>query len=139
MSAKAPYFLDTNILVYAFEQNQSEKKHRARQLLADEQPWHISWQVVQEFCHVAIHRFRKPLAHDYLVALIDLLLAPHSTVAPGRAIWTAALKIHRDTQYHFYDSLIVAAAIESGATTLYSEDLQHGRRIGDLTILNPFL
>ena len=40
--------------------------------------------------------------------------------------------------YSFYDSLIVAAAIESGCKTLYSEDLQHGQQIGDLTIRNPF-
>jgi predicted nucleic acid-binding protein len=41
--------------------------------------------------------------------------------------------------YRFYDSLIVASALNSGARILYSEDLQHGRRIGDLRIENPFL
>lgn len=58
---------------------------------------------------------------------------------PTPSIHARALEIHRQTPYRLYDSLIVAAAIESGVATLYSEDLQHGRRIADLTILNPFL
>jgi predicted nucleic acid-binding protein len=49
------------------------------------------------------------------------------------------LRIHKETQYRFYDSRIVAAALESKAPILYSEDLQHDRRIGPLHIINPFL
>ena len=132
-------FLDTNILVYAFEPDQPDKQARARELISPDMHSVISWQVVQEFIHVARHKFRKPLDSDYLRDLVDLLLAPKCSVHPTSKLWIQALAIQADTQYRFYDSLIVAAAIESGAPVLYSEDLQHGRVIGTLRILNPFL
>jgi predicted nucleic acid-binding protein len=135
----ASYFLDTNILVYAFEPDDPIKRARARDLIAPDIPWEISWQVVQEFIHVARHRFRRPLDPAYLVDLIDLLLASHCSVLPSAHLWTKALTIQTETQYRFYDALIVASAIESGAPILYSEDLQHERRIGPLQIINPFL
>ncbi len=136
---KPSCFLDTNVLVYAFEQDEPEKRARARELVSPDLPSVISWQVVQEFIHVARHKFRKPLDHDYLRDLVDLLLAPKCAVYPTSKLWVEALAIQAETQYRFYDSLIVAAAIESGAPVLYSEDLQHGRVIGNLRILNPFL
>ena len=48
------------------------------------------------------------------------------------------MHLHESTQFRWYDSLIVAAALESGAELLYSEDLQDGRRLAGLTIRNPF-
>lgn len=50
---------------------------------------------------------------------------------------TAATR-HGQTQYRFYDSLIVAAALASGAAVLFTEDIQHGRALGSLRIENPF-
>jgi predicted nucleic acid-binding protein len=50
----------------------------------------------------------------------------------------AALRIAQRYGFHIYDSLIVAAAIEAGCTTLYSEDMQHNQTIGSLTVRNPF-
>jgi len=51
----------------------------------------------------------------------------------------AALALARDHGFAFYDALIVAAAVEAGCDVLYSEDMQHGRVIGGLTIRNPFV
>lgn len=133
------YFLDTNILVYAFEPDEPDKQSIARSMIATTMPWVISWQIVQEFIHVARHRFRKPLDCEYLQDLVDLLLAPKCMVFPAAKTWKSALNIQAETQYRFYDSLIVAAAIESGASILYTEDLQHDRRIGPVRILNPFV
>lgn len=48
-------------------------------------------------------------------------------------------KVKAGTDYRFYDSLIVAGALAAGAERLYSEDMQNGRKIGDLVIANPFL
>lgn len=138
MPSPQTYFLDTNLLVYAFERDLSEKQRIAQELIADHLPWQISWHVVQEFCHVSIHRFKEPLTHNYLDSLVELLLAPHCTVYPASALWKHALRIQTETQYRFYDSLIIAGAIESGAPVLYSEDLQHNRQIGSLRIINPF-
>lgn len=139
MPTSTPYFLDTNILVYAFERDDTDKRERARKLISDSQPWHISWQVIQEFSNVSLHRFKEPLSHDYINELIELLLKPHCSVYPDSTIWQTALQIKTATQYRFYDSLIIAAALRSGAKVLYSEDLQHNRRIEDLQIINPFL
>ena len=135
----AEYFLDTNVLVYAFDQKAEEKRNKALSLSEATQPWLISWQVVQEFCSVARHRFAIPLDLDFLSDYLDLFLLPHCKVMPAGPIYQKALQIQRETQYRFYDSLIVAAALESGASVLYSEDLQHGHSIGHLRISNPFL
>ncbi len=135
----AEIFLDTNIVVYAFDRRFPEKRQIARELIATEASWSISWQVVQEFCSVALHRFAVPLTHDFLDEMISLVLHPHCHVMPSPALWKNALQVRAQTQYRFYDSMIIAAALESGAQTLYSEDLQHGRRIGNLEIANPFV
>ena len=50
-----------------------------------------------------------------------------------------AVALARDHGLAFYDALIVASAIEAGCDTLFSEDMQHGRKIGGLAIVNPFL
>jgi len=50
----------------------------------------------------------------------------------------AARRLARDHGLAFYDALIVAAALEAGCGTLYSEDMQHGRAVGGLTIVDPF-
>lgn len=134
----AEYFLDTNVLVYAFDPDHPDKQQRARELMLDDVPWAISWQVVQEFCSVALHRFERPLDQPYLSDLLELLLVPHCTVQPTPSIWEVAPQIKESTQYRFCDSLVVASALESGAPVLYSEDLQYGREIGPLRILNPF-
>jgi predicted nucleic acid-binding protein len=106
--------------------------------MRDEAPWVISWQVVQEFCAVALHRFVKPLDEEFLQLFLDRLLAPRCRVYPTPALWRGGLRIRRETQYRFYDSLIVAAALEAGVPVLYSEDLQPGRKLGGLEIRDPF-
>jgi len=135
---KVEYFLDTNVLVYAFDPEHSEKQARARELIVGDRPWVISWQVVQEFCSVALHRFLIPMDTAYLNDFLELVLAPHCQVYPTPSMWAAALKVREQTQYRFYDSLIVASALEAGVPVLYSEDLEHGREIGAMRILNPF-
>ena len=135
----AEYFLDTNILVYAFDQKTEDKRTKALSLSQAAHPWLISWQVVQEFCSVARHRFTIPLDLDFLGDYLNLFLLPHCKVMPSGPIYQQALQIQCETQYRFCDSLIVAAALESGASILYSEDLQHDRSIGHLRIVNPFL
>lgn len=134
----ADCFLDTNILVYAFEKDIPVKREIALSLIKPEKPWQISWQVVQEFSSVALHKFKVPLDADYLTDFSTEILWPHCTVFPSPQIHRIAIQLHRDTQYRFYDCLIVAAALESGAKILYSEDLQNGRSFGEMKIVNPF-
>jgi len=136
MSAEA--FIDTNVLVYAFDPDAPPKRDRARELLASD-GWAVSWQVVQEFAHVALHRFAVAMRPADLEEFVRFVLWPRCSVLPSLEVHRAALEIHRKTQYRYYDSLLVASAISSGAPVLYSEDLQHGRSLGHLQIRNPFL
>ena len=65
--------------------------------------------------------------------------SPLWQVNPTVALYRSAVSLQSRYRFSFYDSLIVAAALEAGCTRLYSEDLQHDQQIQQLTILNPFL
>ena len=58
---------------------------------------------------------------------------------PSHALYRRALEIQARYRYGFYDSLIIAAALEAGCQRLLSEDMQHGQQIEHLRIVNPFL
>jgi len=133
----AEVFLDTNVLVYTFDRSDPEKAARATDVVQN-RDWVISWQVIQEFSNVARHRFSVPLAPSDLADYIDLLLWPRCTVLPSARLYRRALDMQETTGYRYYDSLIVAAALVSGAETLLSEDLQEGRRFESLRIEDPF-
>jgi predicted nucleic acid-binding protein len=139
MSAR--FFLDTNIFVYTFDAKAPAKARRASLLIrqaADTGRGVVSYQVVQEFFNVAFRRFVQPMnvaeAEQYLITVFRPLLAIHSSPA----LYVAALRIGEKYRFSWYDSLIVAAALEAQCSLLYSEDLQHGQKIEDLQIENPF-
>jgi predicted nucleic acid-binding protein len=134
----AEVFLDTNILVYCFDSTNPEKQKISRELVARNN-WVVSWQVVQEFSSVALHKFRTPLKSADLADYIELRLWPRCRVLPSEAILRKAATIYERYGFRFYDSLIIASALASGATTLLSEDLQHGQRIDSLEFPNPFV
>ncbi len=136
------FFLDTNIFVYSFDQTAPEKRQLAKQLIYDalkSQRAVISSQVVQEFLNVALRKFVRPMApsdaHDYL----DIVLMPLCLHYPSISFYRQALSVQEETGYSFYDSLILTAAIESGCKTLLSEDMQHGRQLHGVEIINPFV
>ena len=134
----AEVFLDTNILVYIFDSDSPAKQRKAKELLAGSD-WFVSWQVIQEFSSVALHRFKVPLRPQDLSDYISLKLWPHCRILPSEVIVTKAIAIHVRYGYRYDDSLVVASAIAGCAKTLFSEDLQHGQAIDSLTIRNPFL
>jgi len=76
-----------------------------------------------------------PEAEQYLGAVFRPLLAVQSSPA----LISEALRLTARHRLSWYDSLIVAAAIEGGCGVLYSEDLQHGQRFGELKVENPFI
>ena len=69
---------------------------------------------------------------------MERVLAPLWRISPSLALYDRALEVQDRYRYGFYDSLIVAAALDAGCTRLYSEDLQDGQQIEGLTIENPF-
>jgi predicted nucleic acid-binding protein len=136
------FFLDTNVFVYTFDAKAPAKAKKAALLIrraADTGEGIISYQVVQEFFNVALRRFPQPMtvaeAEQYLITVLRPLLAVHSSPA----IYFEALRIAEKHRLSWYDSLIVAAALEGQCERLYSEDLQDGRKIEGLRIENPFV
>jgi predicted nucleic acid-binding protein len=136
----ARYFLDINIFIYTCDPQSPQKAKRAENLIGawvghgDDQ-----LSVAQEFDAVARNPFQNPMSFEqsesYWVTTLRPLLAGHSS--PG--LFIRAIDLARRDQLAWYDSLIVAAAIQADCEVLYSEDLQHGRRFGNLVIQNPFL
>ena len=126
-------FFDTNILVYA--QQPGAKGEQARALFAE--GGKLSVQVLNEFIAVS----RRKQAKDWeeiKEAIFDALTLVDPPLALTLDLHTSARMLAEDHSLSFYDALIVAAAIESGCDTLFTEDLQHGRKFGGLTIVNPF-
>ncbi|CUS03917.2 PilT protein domain protein [Candidatus Promineifilum breve] len=135
------FFLDTNILIYAHDKTEPEKQEIAIQLVRNALLTGrgiISTQVVQEFLHAARRKFRQPMSFEECHKHLQDVLQPLCAYFPSISTYDRALLIVEETGFHFYDALIVAAAVESGCGVLLTEDLQHGRKIGNLTILNPF-
>lgn len=127
-------FFDTNILVYAATSD--PRKQRAMECL--ERRGIASVQVLNEFVHVARRKFDQDWQRIE-TALLKFRMALDDVVPVTLSTHESAFSLARDHRLAFYDALIVAAAIEAGCDTLYSEDMQHGRSIGTLRIENPFL
>jgi predicted nucleic acid-binding protein len=135
------FFLDTNVFVYAFDAKAPAKAKKAAQLIrqaSDTGEGIVSYQVVQEFFNVALRRFAQPMSiaegEQYLITVFRPLLAVHSSPA----MYVEGLRIAGKHRFAWYDSLIIAAALEGKCETIYSEDFQHGRVIEGLRIENPF-
>ena len=136
------FFLDTNIFVYSFDENAPKKSDRASELIRQavrSRNGIVSYQVVQEFLNVALRRFTHPMtaaeAQQYLATTLRPLMAVNSSAA----LYVETLRLASSYSLSWYDSVVVAAAIEGGAHVLYTEDLQHGQEFGTLRIENPFL
>ena len=132
-------FLDTNILVYMFDETDA-RKHRLAESLVHEsiekETGCISYQVVQETLNVVVRKLEFEPADARKV--LEEVLIPLWQINPSTALYQQSLRVHSQYRLSFYDSLIVAAALEAGCRRLYSEDMQHGQQIQGLTILNPF-
>jgi len=127
-------FLDTNILIYA---TLSDDPRRVAAERVFEAGGTISVQVLNEFANVARGKLSRSWAK--IEATLDLVRGQVERVRPVTvATHDRALTLARDQRLPFYDALIVAAALEAGCDTLFTEDMQHGRVIDGLTIRNPF-
>ncbi len=136
------YFIDTNILVYSLDPIDPRKARIAEELVTrgvGSRQGVISYQVVQEFMNVSLRQFKATMTVNELELYFFKVLLPMMTVPSSSGLFLEALRLQKANQIAWYDSLIVAAAIQGGCQILYSEDLQHGRRFGDLVVENPFL
>ena len=134
-------FLDTNVFVYLVDARAPAKQAIAKSLVGQalsEGSGVISHQVVQETLHVLGSKFRVATTRADREDMMREVLMPMWQVQPSEALYRAAIDVQERQGFGFYDSLIVAAALQSGCKRLLSEDLQHGQRIGKLRIENPF-
>ncbi|GAB5604614.1 PIN domain-containing protein [Sideroxyarcus sp. TK5] len=133
MSAKA--FIDTNVVIYSLGAS-SDKAAQAAPLFARHPI--ISTQVLSETANVALKKLAMPLSEtSKLLAMLEST-CKIEIVTP--ATMQRALDIAGRYRFSWFDSLIVATALDAGCDTLYTEDLQHGQMIeGTLTVTNPFI
>ena len=132
-------FVDTKVLVYAFDKSGSAKKRVAQRLLnelMDEDRLRVSTQVLQEL-YVTLTRkaMQRCRSAEALAVMEDLTARPPMVV--DYAAIRAAVGLADQAMISFWDALIVVAA-RAGAAVLYTEDLNDGQEIPGVRISNPF-
>jgi predicted nucleic acid-binding protein len=140
MSAEC--FIDTNLFIYQLEASDERKSATADRIIRkgiETRNACISFQIVQECLNTVLRKAEIPLSTDETKQYLDNVLAPLYRVPASLSLYRHALDLQTRYHYGFYDSLVIAAALDVGCTRLYSEDLQNGQRIEGLTIENPFV
>jgi predicted nucleic acid-binding protein len=135
-----PSFVDTNVLVYAVADDDPARQLAAQTLvdtLAAAQALHTSTQVLQELYVVLTRRVRRKFTSAEAIDYLDRIARAPVTTTDYKLVRQAAELSGRD-MFSFWDALILVAAVRSGATRLYTEDLQHGRTVLGVEIVNPF-
>jgi predicted nucleic acid-binding protein len=131
-------FIDTNILVYCYDANPSLKKERAIELTKNIPSLFISTQVVQELACVMSKKYNTKW--NVVLQTIEELKKDFSIAVNSINTVVKACAIADKYKFSFYDSLIIAAALECNCKILYSEDLQNKQIIeNSLMVINPFL
>lgn len=133
-------FADTNVLVYACDPAEQGKCRIAVDLLREAvhgQGLVLSTQVLQEF-YVTVLRRQLLAPADALRAL--RAWSQNAAVVPaGAELLLQAAELQQRLRISYWDALVVQAALQSGCTTLFTEDLHHGLRVDGLEVVNPFL
>ena len=134
-------FLDTNVLVYAFDSSAGEKHRIAQKELSglwDSGQGLISTQVLQEFYVTITKKVPKPVDPIFARVIIQDLLQWKVIINDGPSI-LEAIEIQKKHRFSFWDALVVQAAVKGEADILLSEDFEPGRWVDGLTIRNPFI
>ena len=129
-------FLDTNILIYAFSEDEQDKRIIANKILLEENCL-ISTQVINELSNILYKKFK--LDYQNALNVIDEILTIVDVTQFEIATIKKAHLIKHKYKYSYYDSLIISTALENNCKILYSEDMQHKQIIENKTvIINPF-
>jgi len=131
-------FIDTNIWLYAFiEADDTTKSAIARTLIQESEPV-ISTQVINEVCVNLLRRAH--FTEEQISRLIESFYEKYQVVELAESVLLTASQLRQRYSLSFWDSVIVATALNAGVPVLYSEDMQHEMMIeGELQIRNPFL
>ena len=132
---KDKFFCDSNILLYAFSNQNLIKKKIASKILLDERCI-ISIQVVNEVSNIMLKKLN--FTNNEVKKFIDSSYKRYDIINFTKETLLLACDIRESYNISYYDSLIVSTALSSNCTILYSEDMQHKLKINNLTIINPF-
>ena len=133
-------FMDTNVLVYAYDRRDVSKRSQAQELLTtgiEDETAVISVQVLGEFFTVVTQRIQNPLSTEEAQEAVNLI-----SVLPvmelDLALVRRAISTHLRYQISYWDALIVAAAESAGCAQIFSEDLNPGQSYHGIVVVNPF-
>ena len=134
------YFLDTNVLVYAYDRTAGYKHTLAAQLVAEcweNQNGCLSMQVLQEFFVTVTRKIASPLDHQTARQIVADL-ANWRLQSPVADDLLQAIDLQHSYQLSFWDAMIVQSAARLGCKQLLSEDLNHEQVVGNVRVINPF-
>jgi predicted nucleic acid-binding protein len=134
-------FIDTNVFIYQLDTREPRKHAIAERIVSEALAAEnacISFQVIQECMNTMLRKAEITLDAAATRAYLGTVLAPLLRVHSSLPLYERALALQQRWKLSFYDSLIVAAALQAGCKRLLSEDLQHGQRVESLRIENPF-
>jgi predicted nucleic acid-binding protein len=131
-------FVDTNVLVYLFDDSEPVKQAIARRLLERERrELFVSTQVLQEL-YVSLTKGTDPIARPELAERAVREAAGYSIVQIDTSLVFAAITTAREQQLSFWDALIIQAAAQASCATVLSEDLNDGQVVEGVRVENPF-
>jgi len=133
-------FVDSNILVYAYDLAQGEKRQQAKTLLLS--LWEsglgcVSVQVLQEFFVNVTRKADSPLSSEQAAQVIHDF-SDWTIHRPGIKDVLSAIELHQRYRISFWDAMILRSARQSGCSILWSEDLSDSQDYGGVKVLNPF-
>jgi len=133
-------FVDTNILIYAHDVDAKSKHDLAKSALRElwgEQKGVLSTQVLQEFYVNVTRKIQHPISKETARIVVNTYIIWSVDTTPAET-WTA-FRIEDEYRIGFWDALIVASALKSGANRILSEDLNAGQVIAGIRVENPFV
>jgi predicted nucleic acid-binding protein len=132
-------FVDTNVLIYAHDVDAKAKHEIAKNVLRglwSERGGVVSVQVLQEFYVNVTHKIASPIPKDAARLVVNTYSIWCVETTPAEI--STAFRIEDESRIGFWDALIVASAVKSGATRILSEDLNAQQKISGVRIENPF-
>lgn len=135
-----PPFFDTNVLIYAIDEEEPRKLAIAEQLVEEhlvEGEGMVSVQVLREFYN-ASRRLKSAVSDERAMEMVRYF-STFNILSEDFGMVIQAIRLSQEYMLSFWDALIIEAALKGGADRLFTEDLQHGQVIEGLRIENPFL
>ncbi|GBU24820.1 hypothetical protein R83H12_01455 [Fibrobacteria bacterium R8-3-H12] len=129
-------FLDSNILIYLYSEDEPDKQDIVNNIL-DKCECVVSTQTLNEFCNVCIKKLKKTISE--IIESLNEIRGSCRLEFIDNSVIERALLLHEKYSYSYFDSLMLSSALKYNCTIIYSEDMQHGQIIENtLKIVNPF-